>query len=682
MKGFFNEKGNQFVLNDAHTKLPLYNYHFNKNYYMTVANDMFGESRSLNPDSYTFNTGFRYCFIKDNDKVFSLGNRGNISSEPDNKNCVYNLHSTVLSAKYNDIEIELTAFVPLTYAGEIFDYQFKNLSADNKKIEIALIYSFVSDGMGVRTHSFNDGKIIACESLPYHAKYDDYAKSLKYKHTAFSVSNIKPKKICCSEYALFDGNIHNSANVFDCKNVEFASGEKSVAAFIYEMDIKPYSEINISTFTSLAFNFEEIKNNAEKYFELLDNTKNLLNETEQYFIRLTSEKLCRCIDDDVNKFASYWAKKQVLCMCDTRRRTKMYCVRNSLQDALGLSFINEQRALEYFKQTICLQENNGWLRQHGIWDDLYPIGGLGTMIMRDGPAWLLLCISLYINDSKNYAFLDEIIPYKNGGQDSVLNHLLKAVDFMWQDRGMFGLSLLGDGDWTDPINGPGRNGKGVSTWTSMAFVFGMREFMKIASYIGIKEQVKDLENKINEMSSNIISACYKDGQFVAGYDDNGVAYGSNDDEEGSLFLNMHSWAILSGVATGEVAKRCIEIIKSLIVPFGAVLIRPSFSKWNEKFGRISLKSQGCTENGSAYCHASLFAVYALLLSGEKEEGLKLLKNILPTHEYKADLETQVPIFIPNYYYALNGTNSYGRSSAENITGSPNWFLKIYKDFFN
>ena len=49
MKGYFNDKRNIYVLEEEKTKFPLHNYHFNRTYYMTVANDLSGESKGLEP---------------------------------------------------------------------------------------------------------------------------------------------------------------------------------------------------------------------------------------------------------------------------------------------------------------------------------------------------------------------------------------------------------------------------------------------------------------------------------------------------------------------------------------------------------------------------------------------------------------------------------------------------------
>ena len=79
---------------------------------------------------------------------------------------------------------------------------------------------------------------------------------------------------------------------------------------------------------------------------------------------------------------------------------------------------------------------------------------------------------------------------------------------------------------------------------------------------------------------------------------------------------------------------------------------------------------------AAFEYARLRAEY---VPCEKEKAESILKNILPTHEYKAEFEFQPPIFIPNYWFTKEP--QYGYSSANVSTGTSAWFLKIYRDFY-
>ncbi len=681
MNGRFNKQGNVYTLKEKRTKFPLYNYHFNKNYYMTFANDMSGEMLGLEPMQKVYNRNFRYCIVDDGKSVWSLGEAGEHSEEVDEYACEYGLASTKITACNNGVTVSAEAFVPVEDSGEYILYTVKNTASEKKKITLVVAYSLEDGPMGAKAKAVLEGKAIASEVIPYHIYYDDMEKIKNKNNVCYSVSSRKPDRVCCSEYALFDGARHDIRNAVKAENYPISYNGKPVAAFIYDMELSADESVELWTFSSFSKTYQEAEELAASHLKDTERAQKELAAVNNYYNRIFAEKYEYSGDKNLDNFASYWAKKQVMVMALTKRFSKSYSIRNSLQDALGLAYIDEAKAVKYFRECIATQKKDGSIKQHGVWGNLYPASGLGLLYMRDGPAWLVLCLANYLKESKNYAFLEEEIAYLDEGKDTVYNHLMQAIRFMWQDRGMFGLSLLGDGDWTDPINGPGRKGVGVSTWTSMAFVYGMRLFAEVLTNCNRTEFVAEIHAMIAEMEKNILENCYKDGQFIAGYNDDGVPYGCKQDEEGNLFLNMQSWAIISGVAKGELLKRSVENIKALLTPVGALVMKPAFSDWNEKFGKISVKRAGTTENGSAYCHASMFASYALFMAGEREVAEQIMKNVLPTHEHKADFDMQAPIFIPNYYFGLQEAPQFGRSSAVVFTGSSDWFLKTYREFY-
>ena len=677
MKGYFNDKRNIYVLEEEKTKFPLHNYHFNRTYYMTVANDLSGESKGLEPFEKNYTRGSRYLFIQDGEKVWSIG-----EGKSEKFSCEYALHSTKLKAIKNDLAVTVEAFVPNEGMGEYFIYTIQNKAKLRKNFSLSAVVTFEEGIMGARCSSRKEGQLIVSEVTPYHVYYDDYEKIKNQCGISFSVSSRKPNKVCCSEYALFDGVKYNKEAVFNCANREISYAEKPVGAFFYDLSLEAGESISFWTFTGLCKTVEEAEEIAKEVLKCENTATQELLKSKERFENYTKKNYNASGDVNIDAFASYWQKKQVLAITETRRCVKGFSIRNSLQDAMGVAYVDENLALNYFRECIALQNKDGSVPQHGVWGNVYPKRGLGLLYMRDGPAWYVICLCLYLNDSKNYEFLKERISYADGGEATVFEHILNAVEFMWKDRGMYGLSLLGDGDWTDPINGPGRKGKGVSTWTSMAYVFGMRAFLTVLRNTEMdNSKISVIEERISAMEENILSACFKDNQFIAGYNDDGVPYGCKQDKEGNLFLNMHSWAIISGVAKGEIKNRCVEIIQELCTTIGVLVMKPPFTDWNGKFGRISIKREGTTENGSAYCHASLFAAYALYLANERDIAENIIKNVLPTHNQTADFETQVPIFIPNYYFGLKESPQFGRSSAENRTGSSAWFLKIYNDFY-
>ena len=679
MNGKFNERGDEYILNDKETKFPLHNYHFNKEYYTTIANDLSGDGMCFYPDKKIYTRGERFVLVKDGDEVWSAGGLGEGGVESNERTTEYNLYSTKVTAARDGLRILAEGFVPISGKKEYFIYRIKNLSEKIKKISVIVAYTIEGGPMSSECTVEENGRLISSETVPYHIYYDDYAKIEKEYNSCYSATSLTPSKVICNENVLFDGKRRYIENAFKAEERTASYNGEHIAAFRYEFDLNAGEEVSFSTVTGICVEKSDAKILTKKFLSGEEKAEEELEKVKEFFNRYTTDKKTCSGDKNIDNFASFWEIKQVLCMVQTKRFSQTYSIRNSLQDAMGLGFIDKTAAKEYFIKCIKTQKKNGSILQHGVWDDLFAPRGLGLLYMKDGPSWLVICVANYVHDCGDYEFLNTVVTYKDGGEDTVLKHLLNAVEFMWKDRGMYGLSLLGDGDWTDPINGPGRKGKGVSTWTSMAFVYGMRTLEKILTHIGQTDKANAIKQQIREMSENIISACFIGDRFIAGYNDDGVSYGCKDDEEGSLFLNMQSWAIISGVATGEYLKNCVQRIDELTTPLGALVMKPSFTKWNGKFGKISVKQAGKDENGSVYCHASAFAAYALFMVGEREKAENILKNILPTHEYKAEFDFQPPIFIPNYWFTKEP--QYGYSSANVSTGTSAWFLKIYRDFY-
>ena len=108
---------------------------------------------------------------------------------------------------------------------------------------------------------------------------------------------------------------------------------------------------------------------------------------------------------------------------------------------------------------------------------------------------------------------------------------------------------------------------------------------------------------------------------------------------------------------------------------GPYTIYPGFDKWNEQWGRISLKKNGTTENGAVYCHAAMFKAFA---DSVLCDGNAMLDTILRVTPFNSDNPVennrQLPLFVPNYYYSLKESPNFGRSSCNYDTGTASWFL--------
>ena len=65
--------------------------------------------------------------------------------------------------------------------------------------------------------------------------------------------------------------------------------------------------------------------------------------------------------------------------------------------------------------------------------------------------------------------MDETVPFNDGSESSVYEHVRRSVDFLYHFRGRNGLIRIWGGDWNDCMNEAGMKGEGVSVWLSIAW---------------------------------------------------------------------------------------------------------------------------------------------------------------------------------------------------------------------
>jgi len=152
-----------------------------------------------------------------------------------------------------------------------------------------------------------------------------------------------------------------------------------------------------------------------------------------------------------------------------------------------------------------------------------------------------------------------------------------------ENRDERGLSLIAQGDWCDPMNMVGPKGKGVSGWLTIATAHALKVWSNIlmqAGQIAVQTHLWDGD------------------WFVRGISDDGIRFGKSIDEEGTIFLNPQSWAILADIVTEKQRESVLNAIDThLWTPYGPVMLSPPFTEMHEYIGRVTQKFPGSAENG-------------------------------------------------------------------------------------
>jgi cellobionic acid phosphorylase len=158
-----------------------------------------------------------------------------------------------------------------------------------------------------------------------------------------------------------------------------------------------------------------------------------------------------------------------------------------------------------------------------------------------------------------------------------------------------------------------------------------------------------------------------------------VVFGTSKDKEGRIFLNMQSWAMLSGAANAEQRRLMLRAIaEQLETPYGPMILAPAFTAMRDDIGRVTQKFPGSAENGSVYNHAVIFYAYGLYSVGESDRAFEVMRKMIPGPDPADYLQRgQLPVFIPNYYRGAwkQHPRTAGRSSQLFNTGTVSWMYR-------
>jgi cellobiose phosphorylase len=383
-------------------------------------------------------------------------------------------------------------------------------------------------------------------------------------------------------------------------------------------------------------------------------------------------------DVELARYINTFAKHQIRMNCVTARWSQAPATRNWVQDWQGASYLVPAQSAEAFRAALKAQRADGFIPQGFKTSAFGAIVHLLGRDFRDSPVWFPSAILTLLENTGDAGFLQEVLPYSDGGEATVIDHLFNGLKFLANRRGSHGLILFGEGDWNDQLSNAGCQGRGESSWLSFAFVAACHEFAELCVWAGTPDLAAAPNQWADELTAALNLHAWDGGWYVRGFTDDGQPFGNAAAAEGRIYLETQAFALLARAVPDERIPVLLDSIESeLLTDFGPRLLNPPYTKWNEAIGRITVDMPGFKENGSVYCHAAMFYAAALLKAGRIAEGCAQLSAILPTNpSHPVEVSGQNPAYIPNSYIAPEVPPGNGRGSNHNWTGTAAWLLLI------
>ncbi len=588
------------------------------------------------------------------------------------------------------IEIEMCLALTVEDALELWQIKVKNNSGRRRRVSV-----YPNFTVGYMSWMNQSGKYdakrqsIVCSSITPYQKYKEYYTIKNFADKTFLAAEQEPVSWEISQEAFEgEGGIFNPSAIHEetLKNGD-SHYEMPTCALQYRLDMQDKQETNLRFLFGAVRTEEEIDVHRQRFFN--DNSKQdgfeqAMAEYAEYIAEGRGCLEIQTPDAGFDNFVNHWLPRQMYYHGITNRLSTDPQTRNYLQDNMGMAYIKPQVARQAFLHALSQQNKNGSMPDGITLYEGAELKYINQIPHTDHCVWLPVCISTYLDETNDYAILEEKVCFADSDEQvAVFEHITLAVEWLIRDRDERGLNYIRQGDWCDPMNMVGFKGKGVSGWLTIATAYICRVWAEICRTVEKKEMAEQLTAAANEINA-VVNQYLWDGEWYArGITDDNVRFGISTDKEGKIFINPQSWSLLSGAADAEKKIKLMKSVKErLETPYGVEKLAPSYTAMREDVGRVTQKYPGTAENGAVYNHASIFYIYALYAIGEKENAFQLLRKMIPGPDEEDIIRRgQLPVFIPNYYRGAYRQipRTAGRSSHLFNTGTTSWVYRSLVD---
>ncbi|KKD57937.1 N,N'-diacetylchitobiose phosphorylase [Grimontia sp. AD028] len=289
----------------------------------------------------------------------------------------------------------------------------------------------------------------------------------------------------------------------------------------------------------------------------------------------------------------------------------------------------------------------------------------------DDHLWIVPTIINYVQETGEESFLDEVIPYADGGDATVYEHMKAALEFSAEYVGQTGICKGLRADWNDCLN----LGGGESAMVSFLHFWALQEFVALAKYKGKDADVA----KYTEMAANVREACElhlwdnEGGWYIRGLTKDGDKIGTAQQAEGRVHLESNTLAVLSGLASQERGEKAMDAVdENLFSEYGLHLNSPSFATPNDDIGFVTRVYQGVKENGAIFSHPNPWAWVAETKLGRGDRAMKFYDALNPFNQNDM-IEKRVaePYSYVQFIMGRDHEN-HGRANHPWLTGTSGW----------
>ncbi len=447
------------------------------------------------------------------------------------------------------------------------------------------------------------------------------------------------------------------------------------------------------------------------------------DEVGKYYDDLYSKVTVDTPEPKINRSINVWNKIQLETTFRCSRDASRYHLglsygvgyRDAAQDLLGFIMFEPEGSKGLIKELFAHMFANGYVYHH-----YYRAQNEGHIFTNhsDDPLWMAIALAYYIRETADYDLLSEVVPYRsinevptkvidnvrhcaNGFNDSVvpcwddipayvkskkkgtvLEHLFVGMDKVWKCRSERDIPLMLGGDWNDDLNECGTEGKGESMMVAEQLAVAIKYVIEMYEYAPEDSPIKEYADKIEEYRNiyetlkNALNTYCWDGAWYHRFTcDSGRVEGSKENEQGAIYLNSQTWAVIGEVAEGEHAAQCLDsVLGHLDTKCGPVLCGPHYIRSDISIGAATREAPGKKENASIFNHPVTWFIQANTILGRGNIAYDQYFKTLPENLSEDQDHFVVEPYVYPEYTTGPAHEEFGRAGHSWLTGTAPWMF--------
>lgn len=423
-----------------------------------------------------------------------------------------------------------------------------------------------------------------------------------------------------------------------------------------------------------------------------------------YWTDLLSTYSVRSGDEKLDRMVNIWNQYQCMVTFNMSRSASFFETgigrgmgfRDSNQDLLGFVHLIPERARERILDIAATQFPDG-----SAYHQYQPLTKRGNNDIgsgfNDDPLWLIAGTAAYIKESGDFSILDEQVPFDNDESlaEPLFEHLTRSFRFTVDHLGPHGLPLIGRADWNDCLNlncfssEPGESfqttenqagGVAESVFIAAQFVLYGAEYAELAERRGLTDVAAEARAAVEAMREAILAHGWDGDWFLRAYDFYGNKIGTDEHDEGKIWIEPQGFAVMAGVGVGSgpddtdaPAVRALDSVGEMLgTPHGMVLQYPAYTTYKIELGEVSTYPPGYKENGGIFCHNNPWVIIGETVLGRGDRAFDYYKRITPA--YREDISDVHRLEPYVYAQMIAGKQAPRAGEAKNswLTGTAAW----------